>query len=74
VKLLNYFLVVVVKKCGNDKAAVVEAVEACYGTVCRQSCRLLGGDGKLKQLCFPGFTPSNAVYSGRMKSLNIAIK
>lgn len=67
-KLLKYFLVVT-KNCGNNKAAVVEAAGAHCSTVCRQPSRPLSGD--LKQLCFLGFSSSNAVTECEKKDLTV---
>lgn len=70
-KLLKYFLVVT-KKCGNNKAAVVEAAGAHCSTVCRQSSRPRSGD--LKQLCFLRFTYSNAVTWAEWEKKDLTVK
>lgn len=71
---VKYFLALVAEKCGNNKAAVVEA--ACCGAACGWLCRSLRCDStlKLSQLCLPGFACSNTVCSAGGKPSSIATK
>lgn len=70
-KLLKYFLVVT-KKCGNNKAAVVGAAGAHCSTVCRQSSRPLSGG--LEQLCFLRFTSSNVITWTEWEKKDLTVK